>query len=63
MDKETVRRIVTAAYEAGWADACDDHNLQASDASHAIGTSRVRNVDDLLIELDPFDLLGVRVRP
>ena len=60
MTPETARRLVEAAYEHGWRDACDDWLEQQRNPEHPIGRGKARDVDSLLGSLDPHNLLGLR---
>ena len=60
MNADIARRLVMAAYEQGWRDACDDHLAQKSHANYPIGEGKRRDVASLLDGLDPLDLLGLR---
>ena len=60
MNRKTARRLVQAAYEQGWSDACRDHLEQRANPEHPIGDRKHRGVDTLLATLDEHDILGLR---
>ena len=59
-NKTTIRALTRAAYEQGWRDACDDFMQQASDPQHPIGRRKKGDYADVLVVLDPKNLLGLR---
>lgn len=56
----TVRALVYAAYELGWANACHDHITQRAESTYPIGEGRALGVDSILNQLDPNDLLKLQ---
>ena len=60
MNRKTARRLLEAAYEHGWRDACNDFIEQEQNPEHPIGRSKAVTVDSLLGSLDPHNLLGLR---
>lgn len=58
--RATIRALVKHAYEQGWSDACGDHLAQQQNADVPIGQGKAPGVDDVLLTLDPHDLLGLR---
>lgn len=57
---EQALRIASAAYEAGWHDACLDHLTQREDKTHPLGASKISGPMDLAMRLDPYDILRLR---
>ena len=60
MNRKILRRVIEAAYEHGWRDACSDHMSQERDPEYPIGRGKAVSVDSLLGSLDPHDLLTLR---
>lgn len=55
-----VRALVWAAYEQGWRNACDDQLQQDCDPKYPIGHGHRSTVDEVLVDLDPNNLIGLR---